>query len=590
MNKKLEALRNEMKIHDLDAYIVPTADPHMSEYLAPHWQSRKWLSGFTGSAGTLVVTQENAGLWADGRYYIQAERELKGSGIDLFKLHFPGVPDHLTWLTENLSRNAKTGIDGKILSAASYKEIMKKFAAKDLKLVTNEDLVAEIWKDRPEIPRKNVFDHAVEFAGRNRNEKIEDLRKSIKKIGAEHYLISALDEIAWLFNIRGYDIAFNPVTIAYAVVSMENVTLFIHQGKISADLHRDLNIDGIIIQSYDDVASHLQNIPEGEKVIYPPRATNQWLVEQINNKAEAAESKNLIALPKSRKNEVEIRNLRNCLQRDCVALVKFFYWLEENLGRITISEITAAEKLAELRTQQKNFKGLSFPSISAYGSNAAMMHYSPEPGSDAVLKPESFYLIDSGGQYLDGTTDITRTLGLGSLTDTEKKDFTLVLKSHIALTLARFLKGSTGANLDILARQPMWNEGLDYKCGTGHGVGFYLNVHEGPQNFSQSMVNVPFEVGMVTTNEPGIYKEGVHGIRTENMLLTVPDQTTDCGEFLKFETLSFCPIDIKAILPDLLSAEERQWLNSYHTEVYDKLQADLDPAERIWLKENTKPV
>ncbi len=590
MNKKLEALRREMTEKDLAAYIIPTSDPHMSEYLAPHWHSRKWITGFTGSAGTAVVTRDKAGLWADGRYYIQAENELKGSGFELFKLYSPGVPDHLTWLEDNLNYGDKIGIDGRILSAASFKTLQGKMSAKGIEIVTQYDLIDLIWPDRPALPQELVFDHAVKFAGRSRSEKMSDLKEIMQKKGINHYIISALDEIAWFFNIRGNDIAFNPFTIAFAVVSQKNTVLFIDKLKLPEVLEQELTAAGIEIRNYSEIAVYLNNIPQGEKVGYSSKNTNQWLVDQISSKALKIETGNLIALPKSRKNQTEVENLKKCLQRDCVALVKFFYWLEDNLGKIKITEISAADKLAEFRAQQVNFKGLSFPSISAYGSNAAMMHYSPKPGSDAELKPEGFYLIDSGGQYLDGTTDITRTIALGPLSQEEKRDFTLVLRSHIDLTLARFLKGSTGANLDILARKPMWDSGLDYKCGTGHGVGFFLGVHEGPQNFSQNMVNVPFEPGMVTTNEPGIYRAGIRGIRTENMLLTVPDKTTDCGEFLKFETLSFCPIDRDAILTEILTPEEKNWLNDYHAEVYKKLAVDLSPTEKEWLKEKTRPV
>jgi Xaa-Pro aminopeptidase len=590
MNLKLTALREEMQFRELTAYIVPTADPHMSEYLAPRWQSRKWLTGFTGSAGTAVITEEKAGLWADGRYYIQAGSELKGSGVDLFKLYTPGVPDHITWLIDTLKKGDRIGIDGSILSAASYKDMKKRFDKAGLELVTEFDLIDPIWNDRPELPKKEVFAHDVQFAGKSRIEKIADLRKDMKKKKADHYIVSALDEIAWLFNIRGSDIDFNPVTIAYVVISLEETLLFISKEKVPQNLLQEFMKDDIQIRGYVGIGEFLKQILENEKVCYPPKSTNQWLVGQINEKAVNVECKNLISLPKSRKNQVEIENLKSCLQRDCVALVKFLYWLDNNLGSIKMTEISAAEKLAELRSKQKNFMGLSFPAISAYGSNAAMMHYSPKPGADVVLDQEGFYLIDSGGQYLDGTTDITRTVSLGALSEEEKRHFTLVLKSMIALTQARFLKGSTGANLDILARQPMWEAGLDYKCGTGHGVGFFLNVHEGPQNFSQAMVNVPFEIGMVTTNEPGIYREGEYGIRTENMLLTVPDQTTDSGEFLKFETLSFCPIDLKAIESEMLNRKEKEWLNNYHAQVFEKLANDLDPEERKWLKETTKPV
>jgi len=590
MKKNLIALRKEMKNNNLKAYIVPTSDPHMSEYLAEHWHCRKWLSGFTGSAGTVVVTGNKAGLWTDGRYYIQAEDELKGSGIDLFKLYSPGVPDHVTWLQDELEKGDLIGINSRIISVTSFKNMKKKFDLKEIEIETKYDPIDLIWKERPELPEEKVFALETKFSGKSRILKVEELRTELQKKEIDHYLISSLDEIAWLLNIRGNDIAFSPVAIAYAVVSLKKTHLFVSLSKINDDLMKELENDDIQIHNYSEIGDFLKNINDKDKICYVPGTTNQWLVEQINETSEKIERKSLIAVNQSKKNPIEIENLKKCLERDCIALVKFFFWLKNNLGKLKITEISAADKLAEIRAMQNNFMGLSFPSISAYGANAAMMHYSPKIGSDAVLEQEGFYLIDSGGHYLDGTTDITRTLALGHLTEEQKRDFTLVLKAHIGLTIAHFLKGTTGANLDILARQPLWREGLDYKCGTGHGVGFFLNVHEGPQNFSQVLVNVPFEIGMVTTNEPGIYRKDKHGIRTENMLLTVSDKTTESGEFLKFETLSFCPIDIDALLPELLTLEEKNWLNSYHKQVFSILSGSLEPAEKEWLKENTRPI
>jgi len=590
MKKNLIALRKEMKNNNLKAYIVPTSDPHMSEYLAEHWHCRKWLSGFTGSAGTVVVTGNKAGLWTDGRYYIQAEDELKGSGIDLFKLYSPGVPDHVTWLQDELEKGDLIGINSRIISVTSFKNMKKKFDLKEIEIETKYDPIDLIWKERPELPEEKVFALETKFSGKSRILKMEELRTELQKKEIDHYLISSLDEIAWLLNIRGNDIAFSPVAIAYAVVSLKKTHLFVSLSKINDDLMKELENDDIQIHNYSEIGDFLKNINDKDKICYVPGTTNQWLVEQINETSEKIERKSLIAVNQSKKNPIEIENLKKCLERDCIALVKFFFWLKNNLGKLKITEISAADKLAEIRAMQNNFMGLSFPSISAYGANAAMMHYSPKIGSDAVLEQEGFYLIDSGGHYLDGTTDITRTLALGHLTEEQKRDFTLVLKAHIGLTIAHFLKGTTGANLDILARQPLWREGLDYKCGTGHGVGFFLNVHEGPQNFSQVLVNVPFEIGMVTTNEPGIYRKDKHGIRTENMLLTVSDKTTESGEFLKFETLSFCPIDIDALLPELLTLEEKNWLNSYHKQVFSILSGSLEPAEKEWLKENTRPI
>lgn len=585
VNEKLSALRKLMNEHGFSAYIIPSSDAHLSEYVAEHWQARKWISGFTGSAGTVVITLKKSGLWADGRYFIQAENQIKDTEIELFKISIPGFPTYTEWLLQELEEGDEIGIDGSVFSVNQVKNMQKKFDSKNISLVSNYDLIDEIWQDRPEIPTSDVFLHDVKFAGKSVAEKLEMIQTEMKKQNLDYHLFTSLDDIAWTFNIRANDIKYSPVSIAFAVIGLDSAHLFINRNKI-----KNIELENITIHPYEKITEFLSKIELGNSILIDPNRTNITLKNAIPKECKIVEKQHISTLMKSIKNETEIANLKNCQIRDGVAMVKFLYWLDSNIGKEKITEMSAAEKLADFRAESENFVDLSFNSISAYMANAAMMHYAPSHENETEMKPEGFYLIDSGGNYLDGTTDITRTVCLGPISDKMKHDFTLVLKSHIDLSLAHFLEGTTGANLDILARHPMWKEGLDYKCGTGHGVGYFLNVHEGPQNFSQRLINVPLKPGMTTTNEPGIYKENQYGIRTENTLLCVKDKKTESGQFYKFEVISFCPIDIRGILPEMLSKSQKEWLNNYHKEVYEKLHSYLNEAERIWLQEMTKSI
>lgn len=585
VNEKLSALRKLMNEHGFSAYIIPSSDAHLSEYVAEHWQARKWISGFTGSAGTVVITLKKSGLWADGRYFIQAENQIKDTEIELFKISIPGFPTYTEWLLQELEEGDEIGIDGSVFSVNQVKNMQKKFDSKNISLVSNYDLIDEIWQDRPEIPTSDVFLHDVKFAGKSVAEKLEMIQTEMKKQNLDYHLFTSLDDIAWTFNIRANDIKYSPVSIAFAVIGLDSAHLFINRNKI-----KNIELENITIHPYEKITEFLSKIELGNSILIDPNRTNITLKNAIPKECKIVEKQHISTLMKSIKNETEIANLKNCQIRDGVAMVKFLYWLDSNIGKEKITEMSAAEKLADFRAESENFVDLSFNSISAYMANAAMMHYAPSHENETEMKPEGFYLIDSGGNYLDGTTDITRTVCLGPISDKMKHDFTLVLKSHIDLSLAHFLEGTTGANLDILARHPMWQEGLDYKCGTGHGVGYFLNVHEGPQNFSQRLINVPLKPGMTTTNEPGIYKENQYGIRTENTLLCVKDKKTESGQFYKFEVISFCPIDIRGILPEMLSKSQKEWLNNYHKEVYEKLHSYLNEAERIWLQEMTKSI
>ncbi|MCF7793220.1 MAG: aminopeptidase P family protein [Candidatus Cloacimonetes bacterium] len=585
VNDKISALRDLMNEHGFSAYIIPSSDAHLGEYVAEHWQARQWISGFTGSAGTVVVTLEKAGLWADGRYFIQAENQIKNTEIELFKIGIPGFPTYTEWLLQELQEGDEIGIDGSVFSVNDVKNMQQKFDKKNISIISHYDLIAEIWQDRPSLPTSQVFLHDVKFAGKSRKEKIEMIRAKMKKQNLDYHLFTSLDDIAWTFNIRANDIKYSPVSLAFAVIGLNSAHLFIDKNKI-----KNIDLNNVEIHTYEKITEFLSNLEPEKSILIDPNKTNIKLKNAIPKDCKIIEKPHISTLLKSIKNETEIANLKKCQIRDGVAMVRFLYWLDSNIGKIKITEMSAAEKLAEIRAKDENFVDLSFNSISAYMANAAMMHYAPSHENETELKPAGFYLIDSGGNYLDGTTDITRTVCLGNISHAMKRDFTLVLKSHIDLSLAHFLEGATGANLDILARHPMWQEGLDYKCGTGHGVGYFLNVHEGPQNFSQRLINVPIKPGMTTTNEPGIYKENEYGIRTENTLLCVEDQKTYSGQFYKFEVISFCPIDIRAILPEMLNESQNEWLNNYHNKVYKKLNSYLTSEEKTWLEEMTKPI
>lgn len=592
IDEKLKRLRKLMEDKGLNAYIIADSDPHMSEYVAEHWKMRRWISGFTGSAGVVALTLDKSGLWTDGRYYIQAEDQLKGTEIELFRAGEPNVPSYIKWLGDNLTKGDRIGVCGKYSSSAKIKNLQSNLGKKGIEVVTEYDLIGEIWEDRPATPKEPIFIHDIEYAGKSAREKIEMVRDKMDKHGADHYLIGSLDDIAWLYNIRGADIPYNPVTISYALVSKEEARLFINQSKVEENVANNLRDNGVEVVDYDSIADTLPDLIGDDSSIYiDPDKINYELysiLEEIGCKI--IEKQDITTALKAIKNEVEIENLKQTLVRDGVAMVKFLYWLDENLDSGNITEITAAQKLDELRAEQKDNRGASFTSISAYREHAAMMHYAPTEESQYTLERAGMYLIDSGGQYLGGTTDITRTVVLGPITERERRDFTLVLKGNIALARAKFLHGATGSNLDVLARQPIWRYGLDYKCGTGHGVGYFLNVHEGPQNFSQRVNKVVLEEGMVVTNEPGIYIEGGYGIRTENMMLVVEDEVTDSGRFMKFDTITYCPIDIDGIDVSLLDEEEREWLNSYHSEVYTKLSPYLNNREREWLRRATRAI
>ena len=586
---RVEALRKLMKENKMDAYIIPSFDAHQSEYVADYWKSRQWISGFTGSAGTVVITLEDAGLWTDGRYYIQAEKQLEGSGIRLFKAAEPGVPSYIAWLRDVLKEGSNVGFDGNVFSVDMVKDMEKEFKTKKIKLKIQKDLINELWKDRPEMPKGSVFLHDVKYAGKSRTQKLSEVRAEMKNKNANHYLLTSLDDIAWLLNIRGNDVPNNPVVIANVIVAQDKCYLFLDSSKVTMDVKLEVEAEGVKLKEYNDIEEFLQGLKSKDAVLFDTNKTNICLYNAINVDTTKIESPNITTNLKAIKNEIELENLKCCEIQDGVAMVKFIKWLKTSVDKEEITEISAADKLEGFRKEIELFAGLSFDTIAGYKDHAAMMHYKASEETQYTLKNEGFFLVDSGGQYFNGTTDTTRTIVLGKLTEEEKRDYTLVLKANIGLSSAKFLEGCTGGNLDVLARQPIWQYGLDYKCGTGHGVGFFLNVHEGPQSLRTSN-NIKIEKGMVITNEPGIYKEGKFGIRTENMMIVLEDKKTEFGRFLKFEAITYCPIDLDGINKDMLTELEKQWLNTYHKDVYTKLTPYLDEEERIWLEKETRGI
>ena len=590
--EKLAALRTAMQREAIDAYIVLTSDAHTTEYLPGYWQCREWLSGFTGSAGAVVVTHDEAHLWADGRYWIQAEIELQGKNIQLKKMGLDGVPVLPEWVKDNLKENAVVGLDGRTISVELYRNYQKEFKKKKLNLRLDLDLIGEIWKDRPVFPNGSAFEHDIKFAGKTRLEKFELVRERMKKEGADNYLSASLDDIAWLYNYRGTDTPGMPAIYAYTFITKTETFLFTCENKLG-EFKSVLTKDGVQIKAYDDILPFIKSIKSQGNIFIDPNKINARLFEAIPENLTVFEGSDIIAWLKSQKNSVEIENLKKCHAKECSAVTKFIKWVKEAVHKKNLEEADIHDIVDGYRKNLDNYLNASFFAIAAYMANAAQMHYRPIKGESAKIKPEGFLLVDTGGQYLDGTTDITRTLVLGEVNDEMKKDFTLTLRSHIQLCMAKFLYGVPAPALDVLARAPMWENGMDYKSGTGHGVGFALNVHEAPPSirynpaFSQM---VKIEEGMTITNEPGVYKEGKWGIRTENTMLAVKDYTNSDGTFMKFEVLSYCPIDFRAIDKSLMSDKEIKWLNDYHAKTYEVLSPFMNDEEKAWLKEETKAI
>lgn len=590
--ERIAALREAMKQHKIDAYIIPTSDPHMSEYPADCWKYREWISGFTGSAGTVIITADKAGLWTDSRYFLQASTQLEGTGIELFKMMLPETPTIPEFLTHELKEGQTVGLNGETYSLADARSLEKALAEKEIKLNTNASLIDPIWKERPAIPEAPMFEMPVELSGKSTEDKLLDINKMLHKAGADCTILSALDEVAWTFNIRGTDVAYNPVVISYAFVSEKESVLFVNPKKIPAEIAEHLKKEGVTLADYGMLATFLSRLPERTRVFIDSKRTNVAIYNALPKSSILIEGTSPANHLKSIKNETEIKGFRNAVLKDGIAMTKFYFWLEKMLkAGEKVTELSAAAKLTALRSEQPQYVMDSFASISSYGPHGAVVHYSPTPETDTELKTDSLYLLDSGAQYLDGTTDITRTIALcDEPSEQMKKDFTRALKGTIGIAKCKFPAGIRGCLIDAFARKALWDAGINYLHGTCHGIGHCLNVHEGPQSIRMEENPVILEPGMVMSDEPAMYRPGEYGIRTENMILIREDSETEFGKFLGFETLTLCYIDTKLVIPSMLSVREHAWLNKYHQMVYDLVSPHLTEEEKAWLKEKTAEI
>ena len=590
--ERIAALREAMKQHKIDAYIIPTSDPHMSEYPADCWKYREWISGFTGSAGTVIITADKAGLWTDSRYFLQASTQLEGTGIELFKMMLPETPTIPEFLTHELKDGQTVGLNGETYSLADARSLEKALAEKEIKLNTNASLIDPIWKERPAIPEAPMFEMPIELSGKSTEDKLIDINKMLHKAGADCTILSALDEVAWTFNIRGTDVAYNPVVISYAFVSEKESVLFVNPKKIPAEIAEHLKKEGVTLADYGMLATFLSRLPEQTRVFIDSKRTNVAIYNALPKSSILIEGISPANHLKSIKNEAEIKGFRNAVLKDGIAMTKFYFWLEKMLkAGEKVTELSAAAKLTALRSEQPQYVMDSFASISSYGPHGAVVHYSPTPETDTELKTDSLYLLDSGAQYLDGTTDITRTIALcDEPSEQMKKDFTRALKGTIGIAKCKFPAGIRGCLIDAFARKALWDAGINYLHGTCHGIGHCLNVHEGPQSIRMEENPVILEPGMVMSDEPAMYRPGEYGIRTENMILIREDSETEFGKFLGFETLTLCYIDTKLVIPSMLSVREHAWLNKYHQMVYDLVSPHLNEEEKAWLKEKTAEI
>lgn len=586
---RINSLRGLMREKMIDAYIISGTDPHLSEYLPERWQTRKWISGFTGSYGRVVVTHKRVIIWTDSRYFLQANQQLKGSGIEMFKDRQPNTINYDDWIITQLKTGDTIAIDGLTISASEYRSIEAKFGAKGLSLISGEDLLNHIWIDRPLMPIDPVFELPVEIAGLSREHKIETVRQKLKETGADATIITLLDDLAWCFNLRGNDIIYNPLFFAYGYIGLDTAFIFIDESKIPVELHHQLTEVGITILNYDLITEFLRSI-SGKTILLDPDRTTITIYNSINQRNKIVSGISLPTVLKSVKNETEIEGMRQAHRRDGAAMVNFLYWFDQHIGRECITELTVCEKLKGFRSQQDHFVGESFHPIVGYASHGAIVHYQVTSETDIEIMPENLLLIDSGGQYLDGTTDITRTIAAGEVTQQQRFDFTIALKGTIGLAKAIFPEGTKGYSLDSFARKPLWDNGMNYGHGTGHGVGHFLCVHEGPMSIRQEYNPHPILVGQILSDEPAFYRDGQYGIRTENLILCKEILISDFGRFLGFETLTLCPIDQKLILTEILTDEEKIWLNEYHERTHRELAQLLSPEIYQWMKEQWIPI
>ena len=592
IQERIELLRQKMKACGIDIYLIPTADYHQSEYVGEYFKVREYMTGFTGSAGTTVITADEAGLWTDGRYYVQAEAELAGSGITLYRSGMTGVPTVRQYVEKHLKKDGCIGFDGRMIDADSAEYYVNLAKEKYASVQAEMDLVDDIWQDRPQLPAEPVFYLDEQYTGKSVAEKLADIRDKMYETGADTHILASLYDIAWVLNLRGGDIAHVPVFLSFLSIEKETAYLYANELIFDDRIRTYLIENGVEICPYEAVYDYAASLKG--RVLADKQSVNYRLAKCICAHATLINQTNPSLLMKAIKNETEQINTRIAHLKDGVAVTKFMYWLKTNIGKEEITELSAAGYLEEMRCEQEHYLGTSFATISAYGANGAMMHYSATEESYAVLKPEGFYLVDSGGHYLEGTTDVTRTFALGKLSEEEKRNFTDVCRGNLNLANAHFLYGCTGVNLDILARGPLWQRHMDYRCGTGHGVGHILNVHEGPNHIRWKMAEnakqYPLEAGMITTDEPGLYLEGQYGIRIENELLCLKDEENEYGQYMRFENLTYVPIDLDAIEPDYMTMQERTWLNQYHAMVYEKIAPFLKDEERVWLRHYTRAI
>ena len=590
--ERITALREAMIQHKIDAYIIPTSDPHMSEYPADCWKYREWISGFTGSAGTVVVTANKAGLWTDSRYFLQAASQLEGSGIELYKMMLPETPSISDFLKHELKPGDTVGLNGETYSITEAQALERTLAEKEILLNTNAPLIDSLWKERPAIPDAPMFEMPIELSGKSVEDKLIEINQMLHKAGADCTILSALDEVAWTFNIRGTDVTYNQVVISYAFISEKESVLFVNPKKLPTEIAEHLQKEGVTLADYGMLTTYLSRLPERTRVFIDGKRTNVAIYNALPKSSILIEGISPANHLKSIKNETEIKGFRNAVLKDGIAMTKFYFWLEKSLkAGEKVTELSAAAKLTALRAEQPQYVMDSFASISSYGPHGAIVHYSPTPETDVELKTDSLYLLDSGAQYLDGTTDITRTIALCDVpTEQMKKDFTRALKGTIGIAKCKFPAGIRGCLIDTFARKALWDAGINYLHGTCHGIGHCLNVHEGPQSIRMEENPVILEPGMVMSDEPAMYRPGEYGIRTENMVLIREDSETEFGKFLGFETLTLCYIDTKLVIPSMLSVREHAWLNKYHQMVFDLISPHLNEEEKAWLKEKTAEI
>ena len=589
-SEKLSLLRDSMQRAKIDAYIISLADPHISEYLPERYKNIEWLSGFTGSAGTLVITAHFAGLWADSRYFVQAAEQLEGTGFELVKLKVQGAAEYGEWLAEHLPSGATVAFDGKLVSIAAAQQVITGLAGKAIAVRTDADLIDPIWTDRPTLPTEQAYLISETQTGKSTTEKIAEVRAAMHKKGADFHLVSSLDDISWIFNIRGGDVKCNPVVLSFAVFSPDRVELFIDKKKLNAGDLSKLEQSGITISDYDDITLALERIPAGKHVLIDPKRNCYAYFDRIPKACTKIQDINPSTYLKAIKNDVELKHMRHTMAKDGAALTRFFFWLEQNVGKEEVSEISLADKLKSFRAEQDGFVGESFDTIAGYREHGALPHYKAVPESNAVLEKKGLLLVDSGGQYTTGTTDITRVVSLGEATDEEKTDYTLVLKAMIEGSMCNYPAGTRGYQIDAITRKPLWDYHRNYGHGTGHGIGFFLNVHEGPHVFNSAPIDIAIEPGMVTSIEPGLYREGEYGIRIENLVASHWTENTFFGQFMNFETLTLCYIETSLVKKELLDQPHIDWLNAYHQKVYEQVSPLLSGEENQWLSEKTQPI